>query len=157
MNTICLLPENDIFWANQGSSPDSIVFPIRDRRHGASSQVLRDEHFCKKSSCNVAPIFTHCQWKKNTRGKKHSGNECVVFEIEAYTNFKFQLWMWNSCHKTNSGDLPSFCNLHQANCFWMQFYARPYSPRSSPNQTPRAISWYSKTTTSNGRMGRFKN
>ena len=75
----------------------------------------------------------------------------------AFTNFKFQLWMWNSCHKANSGDLYSFCNLHQANCFWMQFYARPYSPRSSPNQTPRAISWYSKTTTSNGRMGRFKN
>ena len=69
---------------------------------------------------------------------------------------KFQRLMWYSCHKANSGDLPSLCNLHPANCFWMQFYARPYSPRSSPNQTPREDSWYSKTTTSNGRMGRFK-
>ena len=65
INTICLLPENDIFWANQASSPDSIVFPVRDRRHGASSQVLRDEHFCKKWSCNVTSLFTHCQWQKN--------------------------------------------------------------------------------------------
>ena len=34
--------------------------------------------------------------RKTKEEKKHSGNECVVFEIEAYTNFKFQLRMWNT-------------------------------------------------------------
>ena len=96
-NQHCLLPENDIFWATQASSPDSIVFPVRDRRHGASSQVLRDEHFCNKSSCNVAFHDFHAlSMKEKQKRKKHSGNECVVFEIEAYTNFKFQLRMWNT-------------------------------------------------------------
>merc|ERR1719234_191751 len=33
--------------------PNSVVFPVRDRGHGTTSQILRDEHFsCRSESSN---------------------------------------------------------------------------------------------------------